>query len=46
MYNLGAFGAAGMIGMDERESMDLLVRAATAGVEEARILIARLTGGA
>ena len=46
MYNLGAFGAAGMIQMDERESMDLLVRAATAGVDEARILISRLTGGA
>ena len=46
MYNLGAFGAAGRIQMDERESMDLLVRAATAGVDEARILISRLTGGA
>ena len=45
MYNLGAFGISGMVKMDDRESMDLLVRAASAGVEEARILLSRITSG-
>ena len=45
MYNLGAFGVSGMIKMDEREAMDLLVRAASAGVEEARVLLSRITSG-
>ena len=45
MYNLGAFGVSGMIRMDEREAMDLLVRAASAGVEEARVLLSRITSG-
>ena len=45
MYNLGAFGVSGMIRMDKREAMDLLVRAASAGVEEARVLLSRITSG-
>ena len=45
MYNLGAFGVSGMIKMDEGEAMDLLVRAASAGVEEARVLLSRITSG-
>lgn len=45
MYNLGAFGISKMIDMDDREAMDLLVRAASAGVEEARVLLSRITSG-
>lgn len=43
MYNLGAFGASGIVKMNDREWMDLLVRSASAGVEEARVLLSRLT---
>ncbi len=45
MYNLGALGISGSIAMDDKEAMDLLVRSASAGVEEARTLIVRLTSG-
>ena len=45
MYNLGAFGISGMIKMDEKEAMELLVRAASAGVQEAVELLSRITRG-
>ena len=45
MYNLGAFGISGMMEMDDREAMDLLVRAASAGVQEAVELLSRITRG-
>lgn len=43
-YNLGALGASGMIEMDEREAVRLLMGAAEAGVAEARDLLTRLSG--
>lgn len=45
MYNLGALGVSGQIRMDDREAMDWLVRAATAGMPQAAELISRLTSG-
>ena len=45
MYNLGAFGISGMMEMEDREAMDLLVRAASAGVQEAVELLSRITRG-
>ena len=45
MYNLGAFGISGMIRMDEKVAMELLVRAASAGVQEAVELLSRITRG-
>ena len=45
MYNLGAFGISGMMRMDEREAMGLLVKAASAGVQEAIELLSRITRG-
>ncbi len=45
MYNLGAFGISGMIEMEEREAMELLVRAASSGVQEAVDLLSRITRG-
>lgn len=45
MYNLGALGISGQIAMGDREAMDWLVRAATAGMPQAAELISRLTSG-
>ena len=45
MYNLGAFGISDMMEMEDREAMDLLVRAASAGVQEAVELLSRITRG-
>lgn len=45
MYNLGALGISGQMRMDDREAMDWLVRAATAGMPQAAELISRLTSG-
>lgn len=43
MYNLGALALSGRIKMGDKEAMDLLVRAANAGMPEALELIRRLT---
>lgn len=43
MYNLGALALSGRIKMDDKEAMDLLVRAAGAGMPEAQELVRRLT---
>lgn len=45
MYNLDTFNASGMVEMSERRAMELLARAASAGIEEARVLISKLTSG-
>lgn len=43
MYNLGALALSGKLKMDDKEAMDLLVKAAGSGMPEAQELIRRLT---
>ena len=43
MYNLGALALSGAIRIDDEEAVNLLVKAATAGVPEAQELVRRLS---